>query len=231
MIRGSITLTALAVLIPVVGAVGLADSIAEGASVHRTASSSHPSTAKLQKEITALKKAIPKTYLSAAKAKKTYLSSAGATSKYLSKSSAASTYLTPSAAAAGLVNGNGYVQQGEANIANNTVADTQPLFTTRDGLTFTAKTNPAGLDTVQLQVQNSSGTIQYLTTGNSETTLLAAGAPTTGFPLGSGTNGKGVFVFSIVSSTAPYEIDTVTVGEQSVGGASEVWAQLVHTGS
>jgi hypothetical protein len=57
--RGSIALTAMAVLIPVVGAVGLADSIAVGASPHHAASGAAPSAAKLQKEITALRKSLP----------------------------------------------------------------------------------------------------------------------------------------------------------------------------
>jgi hypothetical protein len=209
---------ALAVLIPVVGVVGLVDSIAVGASAHRTTTSAGPSTAKLQKEITALQKELPKTYLSAAKAKKTYLSSA----------SAATTYLKTATAAANLVNGNGYVMQGSANLADVHAQESEPLFITRDGLEFGVRTDPAAAATVQLTVTNGTGLTKYLVIGTTEVTLLNVGSPSYNLPL---SNGQGAFVVTVASASAPLEVDTLTIGQQSSGGADQIWAQLVHTGS
>jgi hypothetical protein len=219
MLRGSKSLTALAVLIPVAGAVIWAGSVAEGASAHRTVTSAAPSTAKLQKEITALKNEIPKTYLSAAKAKKTYLSSAAAKS----------TYLKTSTAATNLINGNGYILQGEVAIPDVSASDSQPLFATRDGLKFYVRTNSP--PKVQLQVVNDSGTIQYLMSGSTETTLYAVGGPAYDLSLGNGATGVGEFTMSIVSAAAPLEIDTLNIAQQPSGSGSDVWAQLVHSGS
>jgi hypothetical protein len=206
-------MTTLAVLIPVVAAAGLADSISASAATHHL-SSSHPSTAKLQKEITALKRELPRTYLSATKAKHTYLTSSQADKTYLSQAKAAST----------LIQGQGTVIQGTVAIPNGDNEPMATLLTAPGEDTFQVFTASGD---VTLVVQNNSKQDQILTRGSTEQDLPAGEySPVI---LGSTTDNNEV-VLSILRSTSPLQIDTLTLGE-SAGSSIVFFAQLIHSGS
>jgi hypothetical protein len=214
MSRWSKTTTVLAVLIPVVAAAGLADSISVGAATQHP-SSSHPSTAKLQKEITALKRELPTTYVSVAKAKKTYLTSSQANKTYLSQVNAAST----------LIHGHGTVIQDTVSIANGDNEPSTALLATPSGATFSVETASGD---VTLIVQNNSSQDQTLILGNAERDLPAG--EITPVVLGTPTE-SGEYVMSILRSTSPLQIDTLTLGKSAGSGSSIVFfAQLVHSG-
>jgi hypothetical protein len=159
--------TVLAVVIAVLAAVGLADSMAMGASRHPVSASKQPSTAKLQREITALKAHVAKDYLSAAKSKTTFVNGNGAIAQgsvnFPSGAGGPATLLTAP--------GNGPIQISSSidsgvqlSIANHTSQTETAIVTKAAMLNGTSETDLAANTTTSIALSPSSAqyTIQIL---------------------------------------------------------------------
>jgi hypothetical protein len=205
MTRNSKAMVALTVLTAVVTLTGVAETFSAGAATHRVSVSSPPSTAKLQKEITALKREVSKHYLRAAKAR--------------------STYLRRSKAARTFIKGHGSVVQG--TLANLVLSNTPTtLLTSPGGLTFkVANTIDNG---VELEISNNTSRTQTLMMGSNEQDLAPNAVTSLALDL------PGQFEMQILNNSSPLEIDTLSLVEDMTGGPEagpNFWAQLVHSGS